>query len=98
MDRKSSGGGIEGSAASVGEREMTTLAADSSRPSAPVIRRAQDGVAAGLCVDRVVADGEFLALSGWAIGGQDLTFTVASGDGVSMLPSLTFFPRDDVAA
>jgi len=77
---------------------MTTLAADSSRPSAPVIRRAQDGVAAGLCVDRVVADGEFLALSGWAIGGQDLTFTVASGDGVSMLPSLTFFPRDDVAA
>ena len=49
-------------------------------------------------VDRVVADGEFLAVSGWAIGGQDLTFTVASSDGVSMFPSLTFFPRDDVAA
>lgn len=77
---------------------MTTLAANSSVPSAPVIRRAQNGVAAGLCVDRVVADGDFLAVSGWAINGQDLTFTVASSDGVSMFPSLTFFPRDDVAA
>ena len=37
-------------------------------------------------------------MSGWAIGGQDLTFTVAGGVGVSMLPSLTFYPRDDVAA
>ena len=77
---------------------MTTACVDSPRPPSPVIRRARDGVAAGLCVDRAVADGEFLAVSGWAIGGQDLTFTVASGDGVSMLPSLTFFPRDDVAA
>ena len=99
MDRESSGSGIEGGSSSVGRREMTMLACpDSSRPSAPVVRRAGDGVAAGLSVDRVVADGEFLAMSGWAIGGQDLTFTVASGDGVSMFPSLTFFPRDDVAA
>ena len=77
---------------------MTALAADPSRPSAPVVRRQRDGVAAGLSVDRVVADGEFLAMSGWAIGGQDLTFTVASSDGVSIFPSLTFFSRDDVAA
>jgi O-antigen biosynthesis protein len=77
---------------------MTMLAADPSRSSAPVVRRAQDGVAAGLSVDRVVADGEFLAISGWVIGGQDLTFTVASGDGASIFPSLTFFSRDDVAA
>ena len=77
---------------------MTALAADLSRPSAPVVRRARDGVAAGLSVDRVVADGEFLAISGWAIGGQDLTFTVASGYGASMFPSLTFYSRDDVAA
>lgn len=77
---------------------MTAACVDSSRPSAPVIRRAQNGVAAGLCVDRVVADGEFLAVSGWAISGQDLTFTAANSDGVFTFPSLTFFPRDDVAA
>ena len=63
-----------------------------------MIRRSKDGLAAGLCVDRVAVDGEFLAVSGWAIGGQDLTFTVATAAGVSILPSLTFFPRDDVAA
>ena len=49
MDREGSGGGIEGGSSSVGEHEMTTLAADLSRPSAPIIRRAQGGVAAGLC-------------------------------------------------
>jgi O-antigen biosynthesis protein len=54
-------------------------------------------VAAGLSVDRVMVDGDFLPLSGWAVGSQDLTFTVA-GAGVSMVPSLTFFTRDDVAA
>ncbi len=77
---------------------MTTLTADSPTPSSPVVRRSREGVAAGLSVDRVVVDGDFLAVSGWAVGGQDLTFTVASSAGVSMLPSLTFYPRDDVAA
>jgi GT2 family glycosyltransferase len=76
---------------------MTALSVESPRPISPVIQRARDGVAAGLSVDRVVVDGNFLALSGWAIGGQDLTFTVAVA-GVSMIPSLTFFTRDDVAA
>ena len=37
-------------------------------------------------------------MSGWAIGGRDLTFTVSSATGVSLLPSLTFYTRDDVAA
>jgi len=76
---------------------MKALAAEQAKLSSPVVRRLRDRVAAGLSVDRVVADGEFLAVSGWTIGGQDLTFTVASGEGVSLLPSLTFFPRDDVA-
>ena len=78
---------------------MTALSVESPRPISPVIQRARDGVAAGLSVDRVVVDGNFLALSGWAIGGQDLTFTVTvAAAGVSMVPSLTFFTRDDVAA
>jgi len=77
---------------------MTTLTVDSSKPSSPVVRRSREGVATGLSVDRVVVDGDFLSVSGWAIGGQDLTFTVASGAGVSMFPSLKFYSRDDVAA
>src|SRR5208337_3604580 len=84
MDRESGGGGIDGSSSGVGEREMTTLTADSPSPSVPVVRRSREGVVAGLSVDRVVADGDFLAVSGWAIGGQDLTFTVASSAGVSV--------------
>jgi GT2 family glycosyltransferase len=76
---------------------MTALSVGSPRPVLPVVRRMGEGVAAGLSVDRVVVDGDFLALSGWAVGGQDLTFTVA-GAGVSIVPSLTFFTRDDVAA
>ena len=67
------------------------------RPALPVLRRAEQTIAAGLSVDRVVVDGDFLAMSGWAVGSQDLTFTVV-GAGVSMVPSLTFFARDDVAA
>ena len=78
---------------------MTTLAVEPQRrPPSPVVRRSRDKVAAGLSVDRVIVDGDFLAVSGWAIGGQDLTFTVSSAVGVSVLPSLTFYPRDDVAA
>ena len=76
---------------------MTALSVESSRPALPVIRQAEQRVAAGLSVDRVVVDGDFLAMSGWAVGSQDLTFTVV-GAGVSMVPSLTFFTRDDVAA
>ena len=76
---------------------MTFTCVISSRPLSPVIRRAPDE-SRRASVSIGVADGEFLAVSGWTIGGQDLTFTVASGDGVSILPSLTFFPRDDVAA
>ncbi len=76
---------------------MSALIAQSSGALLPVVRRTGDGVAAGLSVDRAVVDSDFLAISGWAIGGQDLTFT-AGGAGVPMLPSLTFFPRDDVAA
>ena len=76
---------------------MSALSVESSRPALPVIRRAEQRVAAGLSVDRVVVDGDFLAMSGWAVGSQDLTFTVV-GAGVSMVPSLTFFTRDDVAA
>ncbi|MBV9289955.1 MAG: hypothetical protein JO288_19445, partial [Hyphomicrobiales bacterium] len=72
--------------------------AEPSRRLSPIVRRADDRVAAGLSVDRVIADGDFLALSGWTIGGRDLTFTAAGGAGVPALPSLTFFPRDDVAA
>jgi hypothetical protein len=77
---------------------MTTLTENSSKPSSPALRRSGAAVVAGLSVDRVVVDGDFLAISGWAIGGQDLTFTVASGTVVPMLPSLKFHPRDDVAA
>ena len=77
---------------------MTTLTADSPKPSSPIVRRSKDGIAAGLSVDRVLTDSDFLAVSGWAIGGQDLTLTVASGAGVSVIPSLWFHPRDDVAA
>jgi len=76
---------------------MSTVFVEPVRRSSPVVRRTRNGVAAGVSIDRVVADGEFLAISGWVIGGQDLTFTVAGSDGVSMFPSLTFFPRDDVA-
>ena len=77
---------------------MTTLAAASPRPSSPVVRRSRDKIAAGLSIDRVVADGDFLAVCGWAIGGLDLTFTVSGAVRVSVLPKLTFYPRDDVAA
>ncbi len=77
---------------------MTTLAVEPRRPPSPVVRRSRDKVAAGLSVDRVIVDGDFLAVSGWAIGGRDLTFTVSGAVGVSILPSLTFYPRDDVAA
>ncbi len=77
---------------------MTTLAVESPRTSSPVVRRGRDKVAAGLSVDRVIVDADFLAVSGWTIGGQDLTFTVSSAVSVSMLPSLTLYPRDDVAA
>jgi GT2 family glycosyltransferase len=97
MDRESGGGWIDGSTRGVGERDMTALSIESSRPALPVIRRAEQRVAAGLSVDRVVVHGDFLAMSGWAIGSQDLTFAVVAG-GVSMVPSLTFFARDDVAA
>ena len=76
---------------------MTALSIESPRPALPVIRRAGERVASGLSVDRIVVDGNFLALSGWAVGSQDLTFTVL-GAGVPMVPSLTFFTRDDVAA
>ena len=77
---------------------MNTLLAQPPRRLSPVVRQAADGVASGLSVDRVVVDGDFLSISGWAIGGQDLTFTVAGGAGVPTLPSLAFFARDDVAA
>ena len=77
---------------------MNARLAERLRTRPPVVRQECDGVAAGLSVDRIVADGDFLALSGWVIGGQDLTFTVASGTGVPTIPSLSFFPRDDVAA
>jgi hypothetical protein len=77
---------------------MNTLLTKSPQSISPVVRQGRDGVAAGLSIDRVVVDGDFLALSGWVIGGQDLTFTVADGGGIPMFPSLTFFPRDDVAA
>ena len=92
MDRESGGGWIDGSTSGVGERQMTALLVELPRPISPVIRRAREGVAAGLSVDRVVVDGDFLALSGWAVGGQDLTFTVAVA-GVSIVPSLTFFTK-----
>jgi hypothetical protein len=63
-----------------------------------LLRRGREGVTeAGLSIDRVVADAKFLAISGWLIGGQDLTFTVEGG-GVPALPSLTFYARDDVAS
>jgi len=77
---------------------MNTLLAKSPQSISPVVRQTLDGIAAGLSVDRAVVDGEFLAVSGWAIDGHNLTFTVAEGAGVPMFPSLSFFPRDDVAA
>ena len=97
MDCQSGGGWIGRSTCGFGKRQMTTLSIESSRPALPVIRRAEQRVVAGLSVDRVVVNGDFLAMSGWAVGSQDLTFTVV-GAGVSMVPSLTFFTRDDVAA
>jgi len=75
---------------------MTVHSAE-ARPVSPVIRRTGEGEVTGLSVDRIVVDVDFLALSGWAVGGQDLTFTVPNAR-VSMIPSLTFFTRDDVAA
>ena len=67
-------------------------------PLRPLLRRGCEGAAeAGLSIDRIVGDSKFLAISGWLIGGQDLTFTVEGG-GVPALPSLTFYSRDDVAS
>ncbi len=63
----------------------------------PLLRHAQGRVVAGLSVDHVVADGDFLAISGWAIGGQDLTFTENVG-GLPAHPPVSFVARDDVAA
>jgi GT2 family glycosyltransferase len=77
---------------------MKALAVESPKPSSSVVRRSRDKVAAGLSIDRVIVDRDFLAVSGWAIGGQDLTFTASNAIGVSILPSLTFYVRDDVAA
>jgi glycosyl transferase family 2 len=98
MDRESGEVRAERGSISVGDRELNTLLAKSPQSISPVVRQTLDGVAAGLSVDHVVVDGDFLAVSGWAIGGHDLTFTVAGGAGVPMFPSLSFFPRDDVAA
>ncbi len=75
---------------------MNSRVTDDAKGLRPVIRQIQGRVAAGLSVDRVVADGDFLAISGWVINGRDLTFTV-NGAGVPTIPSLYFFPRDDVA-
>ena len=77
---------------------MSALRAESSQISSPVVRRSRDGVATGLSVDRVLVDGDLLVVEGWAIGGQDVTFIAVGGTGVPMLPSLTLFARDDVAA
>ena len=77
---------------------MTALLDKPLQSLSPVVRRADHGVVAGLSVDHVIVDGDFLAVSGWVIGGQDLTFTAASGAGVPTFPSLTFSPRHDVAA
>jgi GT2 family glycosyltransferase len=77
---------------------MTALTVESPSPALPVIRTSGEWVTAGLSVDRAVVDGDFLAVSGWAVGSQDLTFTAAgAGADVSAVPSLTFFTRDDVA-
>ena len=77
---------------------MTALAQEAPRLFSPIVRRARDKVALGLSVDRAIVDGDFLGVAGWTVGGQDLTFTVSGALGVSAPPSLTFYPRDDVAA